>query len=76
MLDDATVSYELWFIQSEILKAWIPGMAESCHTMTINGVAANSCWFSEDSILAGAIEHLMVAECVPDWRGVNGSGDS
>ena len=76
VLDDATVSHELWFIWSEILKAQIPGMTESYRTMTVNGVAANSCWFSEDSILSGTIEHLMVAECVPDWRGVNGSGDS
>ena len=76
VLDDATVSHELWFIRSEILKAQIPGMTESYCTMTVNGVAANSCWFSEDSILAGAIEHLMVAERVPDWQGVNGSGDS
>lgn len=68
-MEDGEVSHQLWFIQSEILRVQIPGMRQSCLTMTVDKVGASSCWFSDRQIIDGAIAHLMVTGHVPDWCG-------
>jgi len=70
-LHDGTVSNQLWFIRSDILGAKVPGMGQSCLTVTVDRVGAHPCWYHDRQIVDGAIEYLMVTERVPDWRGTS-----
>lgn len=66
---DGKLCYQLWVIWSDLLKAQIPGMGETCHQMTLEKVGDYSCWFSDRHIINGAIAYLMVSERVPEWHG-------
>jgi len=68
-LFDGAVSNQLWFIRSDILRTQIPGMKQSCSTMTVENVEAHSCWYVDRKIIDSAIEYLIVDERVPNWPG-------
>lgn len=74
-LFDGAVSNQLWFIRSDILRTQIPGMRQSCSTMTVEKVGAHSCWYVDRQIIDSAIEYLIVDERVPNWH-VGLSSDS
>ena len=69
-LVDGSVSNELWLIQSNLLRAEIPGMGRDCLMATVDKVGHHHCWYADSEIVDGAVECLMVDECLPDWRGV------
>jgi len=72
-----TLVHQLWFIRvTDVLKAEVPGMNPACLSTTIERVEQNPCWLSDKRIIDGAIEHLMVAERLPDWHRVNNNGGS
>ena len=67
---DDTIPHQLWYIRStDVLQAKVPGMGLLCLQITAEHVAHNACWFSDDCIINGAVEYLMVPECVPEWSG-------
>ena len=72
LLDDG-ISHELWFIRSEILRAQVDGMRQSCVAMTVDAVGGNKCWEAHKQIVDGATRYLMVVERVPDWMGPHNS---
>ena len=70
-LYDGTATHQLWYIRSvDVLQGEVPSMGKMCLRMTAERVAGNSCWFSDDSIIDGAVEYLMVPERIPDWPGL------
>jgi hypothetical protein len=72
-LDDDTISHQLWYIRSEILKVQIPAMSLSCLITVVDTVGANLCWFADRRIIEGAVLHLMVTERIPNWNGHDGN---
>lgn len=71
-LEDGTVSHQLWFIRSDILRTEVPGIRQPCLDKTIDAVAGYSCWYADRQIIDGAIAYLMVTERIPDWCGSYG----
>ena len=69
-LYDDTVTHQLWYIRlTDVLQAEVPGMGLLCLRITAELVAHNACWFSDDRIVGGAVDYLMVPERVPEWSG-------
>lgn len=67
---DDSIPNQLWFIRSkDVLEAEVPGMGVLCLRITAEHVARHSCWFSDDRIINGAVNYLMVPERVPEWSG-------
>ena len=67
-LCDDTIPHQLWYIRTtDVLQAEVPGMGLLCLWITAERVAHNACWFSDDRIINGAVDYLMVPERVPEW---------
>ena len=69
-LGDDSIPYQLWYIRSkDVIEAEVPGMGPLCLRITVEHVGGHSCWFSDDRIIEGAVDYLMVPERVPEWSG-------